>query len=307
MLADDNALSGLRSLSLDDLARYKAVLNESRRICWQHYFPFLLLFSRKDHSEFLIAEESGSICIYWLSQEKTGPKLHLFLLPMPMDTAVLKACLDRCRDFNGSKGAVIRLVDEADIGVVSCLAGAKTLLKCSEYLYDPRFYHSVPGGKKTVNLRYSIRQIEAMGDMEVRPYVEADAAACLALLDEWWELQKGKHECLHYARYTRACLKQAAEFDSRDLFGKVILLNGKVRSFGFAGEMREGLANLFVGYSDHTIKGLNYYMVYQLMRELDGCILANSGKADTPGVQFAKESLCPVSMHNVYRIQQVAA
>jgi hypothetical protein len=302
-MADESALSGLRSISLDDLTQYKAALNQSKRICWQHYFPFLLLFSRKGHNEFLISEEGGSVCIYWLRQEDADPKLYLFLLPMPMNVAVLKSCLNRCRDFNKSRRTTVRLVDAEDIGVAASLEGASTALRYSEYLYDPKFYRSLSDGK-TRELRHNLARVAAIGDVEVRPYTVHDAEACLALLDEWWELQKSKHEVLSYGRYTRSCLKRAAEFDPIDLFGKVVLVNGNIRSFGFAGETRKGLGNLFITYSDHAIKGLQHFLISQLLGDMEGCELVNSSRADTPGVQHAKEALCPVSMHEVYRLVQ---
>ncbi|MDP2829179.1 MAG: phosphatidylglycerol lysyltransferase domain-containing protein [Sulfuricellaceae bacterium] len=302
-MADESALSGLRSLSLDDLTRYKAVVNQSQRICWQHYFPFLFFASRKDNNEFLISEESGSVCIYWLRQEDVGPRLHLFLLPMPMNVAVLKSSLARCRDFNHSKRATVRLVDEEDIGVGASIEGASMVLMCSEYLYDPKFYRSMSGGK-TRELRHNLAKVSALGDVEVRPYAPEDAAACLILLDEWWELQKSKHEAFSYGRYTKTCLKRAAEFDPSDLFGKVVLVNGNIRSFGFAGEMRKGLGNLFITYSDHTIKGLHHFLICRLLANMEGCELVNSSRADTAGVQHAKEALSPISMHQVYRIHQ---
>lgn len=303
-MADESVLSGLRSLSLGDLATYKAAINQSQRICWQHYFPFLFLFSRKDHSEFLIAEEGGSVCIYWLSQAESGPRLHLFLLPMPMNVAVLKSCLDRCRAFNRSKRASVRLVDAADVGVASSLEGASAAPVCSEYLYDPSFYRSL-AGHKARNLAHNLNRVKKRDDVEVRYYASGDAPDCLALLDEWWGMQQGKYEDIHYQRYTRACLKMATQFDRTDLFGKVILVGGKIRSFGFAGEIREGMSNLFITYSDHNIKGLNYFLYYQLLQDLQGYGLANASRADTPGGAFAKEALCPVSMHEVYKIKQV--
>lgn len=288
-MADENALSGLRSLSLDDLARYKAAVNQSRRTCWQHYFPFLFLFSRKDHSEFLISEEGGSVCIYWLSQEKSGPKLHLFFLPMPMNFAVLKRCLDRCRDFNKSKSAAVRMVDAEDLAVARGLEGASTVQVCSEYLYDPMFYRSLDG-KRARDLAHNLNRVKKRDDVEVRYYAAGDAPACLALLNEWWEMQKGKYEDIHYQRYTKACLNMSAQFDRTDLFGKVILVDGKIRSFGFAGEIREGLGSLFITYSDHSIKGLNYFLYYQLFRDLEGYALANGSRADTPGGHSRKTS-----------------
>jgi hypothetical protein len=304
-VVDESALSGLRSLSLDDLTHYKAAVNQSRRVCWQHYFPFLFLFSRKDHNEFLISEESGSVCIYWLNQEDAGPKLYLFLLPMPMNVAVLKHCLDRCRSFNNSKSTTVRMVDEEDIGVVSSLEGASAVPVCSEYIYAPKFYRSLTGGK-TRNLRHNLTRIETRGDVAVRPYEVRDSADCLALLGKWWEMQKNKHESLNFQRYTIACLQNASQFNKTDLFGKVILVDGKIRSFGFAGEIREGVGNLFITYSDHNVKGLNYFLYYQLLQDMEGYEFANASRADTPGLKFAKEVLCPVSMHEIYRIHQTA-
>lgn len=302
-MVDESVLSGLRSLSLGDLAVYKAAINQSQRICWQHYFPFLFLFSRKDHSEFLIAEEGGSVCIYWLSQAESGPRLHLFLLPMPMNVAVLQSCLDRCREFNHSKKAAVRMVDAADLGVASAIEGASTVPVCSEYLYDPSFYRTL-AGHKARNLAHNLNRVKNRDDVAVRDYVAEDAPDCLALLDEWWGMQQGKYEDLHYQRYTKACLKMATQFDRTDLFGKVILVDGNIRSFGFAGEIRKGVGNLFITYSDHNIKGLNYFLYYQLLQEMEGYALANGSRADTPGGKFAKDALCPVSMHEVYRIVQ---
>ena len=302
-MADQSALAGLRVFRSMTLTRYKSAVNQSKRICWQHYFPLLILASRKGNNEYLISEESGSVCIYWLRQEKAGPRLHLFLMPMPMNVMVLKGCLDRCRDFNSDRRTSIRWVDEEDIGMAAHLEGAKIVQMGSEYLYDPKFYRS-PLGAKAKNLRYNLKQIEMRGDVEVRPYALADAADCMTLLDEWWEMQKDKHESLAYQHYTRASLKSASKFDKSDLFGKVILINGKIRSFGFAGKMRAELANMFMGYSDHTIKGLNYFLRYQFMGDLEGCALVNDSKADTPGLQYAKESFCPVRMHGIFRINQ---
>lgn len=302
-MADESVLSGLRSLSLGDLPVYKAAINQSQRICWQHYFPFLFLASREGHNEFLVSEDRGSLCVYWLRQEEAGPRLYLFLLPLPMNVTVLQSCLDRCREFNRSKKATVRLVDAADIGVASAIEGASIVPVCSEYLYDPSFYRAL-AGHKVRNLVHNLNRVKNRDDVAVRDYVAEDAPDCLALLDEWWGMQEGKYEDLHYQRYTKACLKMAAQFDRADLFGKVILVDGKIRSFGFAGEIRKGVGNLFITYSDHNIKGLNYFLYYQLLQEMEGYVLANASRADTPGVKFAKDVLCPVSMHEVYRLHQ---
>ena len=88
-MIDESALSGLRSISLDDSVQYKDALNRASVFAGSTIFLYLFLSSRKGDNEFLISEESGSICIYWLRPEDAGPKLHLFFLPMPMNAAVL--------------------------------------------------------------------------------------------------------------------------------------------------------------------------------------------------------------------------
>ena len=112
------ALSGLRRLELSDLQTYKEALNQVNRICWQQYFPFLYfryVLSRKD--DMLISKVDGSVCIFLLKKSANGvPRLYLFFLPMPMNEQALELGLERVREFNKSKKAVIYWVDEEDIG-----------------------------------------------------------------------------------------------------------------------------------------------------------------------------------------------
>ena len=112
------ALSGLRRLELGDLKSYKDALNQVNRICWQQYFPFLYfryVLSRKD--EMLISKVNGSVCIFLQTKSINGaPRLYLFFLPIPMNDQALELCLERVREFNKSKKAVIYWVDEEDLG-----------------------------------------------------------------------------------------------------------------------------------------------------------------------------------------------
>ncbi len=301
--AETDAMAGLRRLSLDDLPRYKAALAESRRTTWQHYFPFLYLFSITAKTEHIwIAEEGGSLCLYRRNLTANGPRLYLASLPLPMNMAVLKNCLERVRQHNRSQDASIYWVDEEDLTVLKGLGDITMTPYNPDYLYDPKAYHSLTGGEMT-RLRRNLAHLHKWNDVELRAYTQNDLADCLALLDEWTELQKDKHEKILYQRYTQDCLKLADQFAPEDLFGRVALINGKIRSFGFGGEMYPGLGNFFIAYSDHHIKGLNYFMVTQLMLTMQDHGLVNGGIANTPGLKYAKETLCPVGMHNSYRVK----
>jgi len=223
-----------------------------------------------------------------------------------MNEGVLKACLERVRDFNNAKRAVVFWVDEEEIRVFENLGGSARaiLIDDREYIYDPKIYRSL-SGKSTRNLRRNLDKMFSRADVEVRAFEERDVEDCLGLMDEWAVIQQDKYEQIAYQRYTKNCVKFSGHFDKTDLFGKVVLVGGKIRSFGFAGEIRTGLANLFISYSDHNIKGLNQFLTYHMMLDMQDYDLVNSAQADTPGLKFAKEALCPVSTHGVSRVHVV--
>jgi hypothetical protein len=297
------ALSGLRPLGLNDLQLYKNALHQVNRICWQQYFPFLYfryILSRKD--DLLISESEGSVCIFLKTETRGAPRLYLFFLPIPLNTKALDLGLERVREFNKSKRAVIFWVDEEDIGNLEIPGSDVRFTPLDrEYIYDPGIYRSLSGGEKR-HIRKSVNRLLARGDVEVRDFGEGDIRDCLSLMDEWAISQQDKYDGQVSPRgYAKRCVRWSKRFDKKDLFGKVVLVDGKIRSVGFAGEIRTGLANLFVAYSDHSIKELSRYQIYHLLLELEGCALANSAYATTPGLIYAKESLCPVFKHGMYR------
>lgn len=297
------ALSGLRRISRDDLVNYRQALDQTSRICWQQYFPFLYFYyGMSETQDLLIGEIDGSICTFRLDRRGEKPQLCVYFLPMPMNDAVLRRCLERVREFNGSERVMIYWVDAEDIGLLSGLwQPLRVFPIAQEYLYDPKIYRAL-SGKKMRELRHNLNRIASRNDVEVRPYAPGDVAACEALLDEWTLQQRGKYDHISYRRYTTNCLRHTDLFAPPDLFGKVVLIGGKLRSFGFAGEIRRGLANLFITYSDARINGLNRFLIRQFMLDLEACDLVNSAMADTPGLVAAKESLCPVAKHGMYRV-----
>lgn len=297
-----DALAGLRRLAPEDLQIYKRGIDRTGRICWQQFFPFLYFhYGTSGSEDLLIEEREGSVCLFKLDRRSEKPQLHLYFLPMPMNAGVLRECLERVRSFNGNHRATIYWVDEEDIGLLAGLWDTLRLYPMNrEYLYDPKIYRHL-SGKKTRDLRHNLSRIAARNDVTTRPFEPGDGEVCLALMEEWAGQQRDKYGRIAYQRYTKNCLRHSTLFPPPDLTGKVVLVDGRVKAFGFAGEIRTGLANLFITYSDLAISGLNRYLIYQFMLDLEACDLVNSAMADTPGLMAAKESLCPVAMHGVYR------
>lgn len=294
------ALSGLRSLALGDLRRYKDALNQAKRLCWQQYFPYLHF----RYADLLCTEIDGSFCLFYkLPRVDTTSRLYLYFLPIPMNPRALRLCLERVRTFNNHRRAGICWVDEEDLGMLQKLDARVQIIPLEkEYIYDPKTYRSLAGSRK-YEIRQDVKRIMNRGDVEVRPFEKNDIQECIALMDEWAVIQRDKYDGRVSPRgFARRCVRQSTLFDQRDLFGQVILVGGKIRSVAFAGEIREGLASLFVGYSDHRINGLNRFQNYHLMLRLEAFDLVNSAYATTPGLKYAKESFCPILKHGLYRV-----
>jgi hypothetical protein len=301
--AGGDSVAGLRHLSMDDLPSYKAALGNGGMTTFQHYFPFLYFFSLQAKTdEFLIAEEEGSICIYRRKLTAAGlMRLRLAFLPMPMNVTVLKSCLDRIREHNRSRTAIVLWVEEKGLAAMRGLENLSVTPREPEYIYSPRIFKTMNGGKFR-HLRHNLRYMQARDNVEIRPYAHDDLAACLKLMDQWAEFQEDKYDKILGRHFTKNCLKFAHMFDVKDLFGRVVLMDGKICSFGFAGEMCPGLASMFLAYSDHRIKGLNYLLKYNLILALEDYELINDGEAASPGLKFSKQSLCPVAMNNIFRV-----
>ncbi len=290
---DTTALAGLRPLTLDDLPRYRAAIDATQRTTWQHYFPFIYFLGQTKGNQFLVGEDSGSFCLYHLRKKQGEDQLALFLLPMPMQQDVLERCIERIKTFNcGSEASLFR-VDAEDAAVLRDRPHTRIVPCPEEYIYAPANYLDLSGNKKR-NLRRAIQSIQQRNDLEVLDYQACHAAECRQVLDQWAAVQSEKYDGVLYRGFTQGCLDQYEQFSRRDLFGKVIRLDGKICSFGFAGEMRQGMGNLFITYSDLRIEGLNKFLNYCLLRDMEHLAFANASHAgDTPGLAFAKQALGP--------------
>jgi len=299
---DSAALAGLEKLSRHDLPRYKAAINQTGQTCWQSYYPFLYFQSQHRSNQILIGEDAGSICIYRLRLYRESSELMLFQLPMPFQPAVLERCVQRMRDHNGTPKVSVFRIDAENQELFRRRPHTRLAPCPDEYLYDPARYVDLSGNKNR-NLRRSIQEIERRQDVDVLDYGLEHEGDCLAVMERWIAVQESKYAAILYHGYARVCLRQYERFPRQDLFGKVIRVGGEIQSFGFAGEMRSGLGNLFVTYTDHHVDGLNKYLNYCLLRAMADLGLVNSSNAgDTPGLVFAKQALGPIALHSLYQV-----
>lgn len=297
-----SVLGGLSRLELSDLGRYRQAIDQTQRTTWQHYFPFIYLLGQSGHTQFLVEEDSGSFCIYRLQEHKGKQELSLFLLPMPFQPAVLERCIERIKAFNRADRASLFRVDASDVEQFRTRKNTRIASCPEEYVYAPANYLDL-SGKAKKKLRHAININLKRDDLEVADYLPADADECKRLLEVWGRLQREKYGKVLYSSFTLACLDQYDRFPRTDLFGKVVKLNGQICSFGFAGEMRRGMGNLFIGYSDLRVPGLNRFSIYCRLREMEHLDFANASHAgDAPGLAVAKQALVPAFMHRPYQV-----
>lgn len=291
---DTSALAGLRPLQLSDLPLYRAAIDQTQRTTCQHFFALPFLLGQSAGQQFLVEEDAGSYCIYRLLGNGANKTLSVFLLPIPAQPAVIERCIQRVKAFNKTDRASLFRVDPEDAKLFKGRPNTRIVTCPQEYIYAPETYLNLSGNKNG-NLRRAIGHIARRADLEVLDYQTSDAPECKQVLDLWASMQREKYGSVLYGSYTRNCLDMYDQFPRRDLFGKVIRLDGKICAFGFAGEIRHNMGNLFIAYSDLRIDGLNRFLWVQLLRSMAHLELVNGGNAgDTPGLAFAKQSLRPV-------------
>jgi len=306
-VTDTTALDGLRQISLADLPAYKQAINQTQRKGWVHYFAYLLLISqggvRKTGGEtFWLGDDAGSLCVYHLRPGSSGPRLRLFLAPMPLQVAVVLRCLQRVRQYNGGGSVGVFRMDADESAALRGLPGARMAACAEEYLYQPARYQKLAGGE-FADLRKAVNQMGRAGDVQVTRYRRADASACRDVHRQWVAAQGSKYPAINNLTFTRNCLEMADDFPPEDLFGVVVRVNGEVRSFGFAGEIRANMGNLFISYSDHRVSGLHKFMTLQLFAGLQHLALVNSGDAEgAPSLAAAKRAMASVGTHAMCQV-----
>ncbi len=289
-----------RRIDIKDIVEYKEKLKISKNISWAYYFPFLILFAKSIFRDLLIEEIEGKIVIYMI-RENNNENLEVYFPPFPMEEEALSKMQIKMRKIHNDAISIL-WIDEND---------RKTFVKDfilykreDEYLYNYKKIEKLEG-KTLKNLRYNLRKFKNENNFELRDYNIKDYFECIDILQKWKEIQNDKYEVFYDNEYTKNCLRFAHKFDEKDLFGKVVLINGSIKAFGFAGEMHSEVANIFIVKALPTITGLAYFLKFELLKLLKDYELVNdSSGLGNKGLEKAKKSFHPVRMHKVYSARE---
>ena len=300
------AFSSLRTISIEDKNRYIKAISKTEKKSWSAYFPFLLSWNLSASREVLISYDNGTITLYLLRgflREKR-PSFYIFMPPFPMTNETVLEAARRQVFYKGKDRGTILWVEEEEKALLSRKAPDINFTyvdrDSDEYLYDPNIYNDLKGTKFR-HLRKDIKLINNLNGVEVLPYSSEMKKECLELLEEWERSQGGKYIYLEDRGYTRVIFDIYKDFTREELFGIVIRVNGKIRSFGFAGKIKKGIGSFFIGKSDLSVKGLHTYMRYELLKRMKEYKLINDSYAVSEGMAFSKRMFRPVGMLKQYK------
>ncbi|MGB5791614.1 phosphatidylglycerol lysyltransferase domain-containing protein, partial [Poseidonibacter sp.] len=257
-------------------------------------------FSKSKTNELYIEEINGSLVVYFLrNAHKNNPILELFFPPLPMNENVLKKAQEKIYNFRKEKKSNILWVDEQDKAIVSKYF--RIIKREEEYIFSFDNLNELKGAMLK-NLRYNLKRFSKVDNVEIRDYCTDDYFECILLLKEWKKKQKDKYNSINDLEYTKNCLRLFDKFSNNDLFGKVVLINNKIKAFGFAGEVYEEVANLFIIKADPFIRGLSYFIKYKILEELkDYKYVNDSSDLGYEGLKESKKSFNPKHMHKIYK------
>ena len=284
---------GLNDLTLADRDRFVSRFATFPKMLWCYYFPFLICFGG-ERRRMLWEERHGCLCLYALSQSKSGAFLNLVFPPIgPEVAAALGECVERMRESNPNHTWRIMWLDTEDATLIRNMGDAQFKDKGAEYLYLPSHLDDLSGGRLE-SVRKAVRRFEKNYSVDIRPYLPEHEPECLELLDAWETSQGARYFRLMDSEYTREALRRYAEFDRRDLTGEVAIIEGKIKAFAFGGTARPGLANAFILKADPAVRGLSHFMKLRQIRGFeDFDLVADAGDLGAAGLRRFKRSFAP--------------
>jgi hypothetical protein len=298
--ADSSLLAGLVRASTKRYAQYAKMVEAGQPTGSSYYYPGLIVYQRKNRRAILLDQDEGSVCIYRWQIENDKPRLDLYLAPNPMNSAVLRRCIERANDFNTDHSARILRIDQKDSDAVSS-AGFKLQKRRQQFLFSPSDYIDLSGAKlRTV--RRNIATVNETSKIEIRHFQQGDEEACFDLLKAWVEAHREHQDSSGGSGYARRMIQLAGKLPEKVLVGHVALINGKLVGYSFGGSIHSGLACYYDTKCDPNIKGLTYFMRRNFLLEMSDYPLVNDGSdGGREGLNQIKQSFRPVAMHQEYR------
>ena len=305
-ISNIDIFKNMHLISSGDIEKFKQYINKANKKSWIYYFPFLHSFSNSKSRKILFKYENNSLVIFLLRHlnKSRKPFLQLYCPPLPFNKDLLMQSLLLIKEFNNSGTSTILWCDADDIKNIRKYDIFNDIIKFkhkeSEFIFQPSKYNDLSGGHFR-NIRQQISGINKLDNVKVLPYENKYYQDCIKIYDFWKTTQKNKYDLISDETYTKMSLLEFGKFSKKDLDGIVITINNEVKAFAFYGSISNDMGNMFIGKSDHKIRGLQAFLKYQVLLNMQNFKLANDSDGISCDLYESKKKFRPVLMHKIYK------
>ena len=305
-ISNIDIFKNMNIISHNDIEKFKQYVNKADKKSWIYYFPFLHSFSNNKSRKILFKYENNSLVIFLLRHlnKNRKPFLQLYCPPLPFNKDLLMQSLLLIKEFNNSGTSTILWCDADDIKNIRKHDIFNDIIKFkynqSEFIFQPSKYNDLSGGHFR-NIRQQIIGINKLENVKVIPYENKYYQECINIYNLWKTTQKNKYDLISDETYTKISLLEFGKFSKKDLDGIVIMIDNKVKAFAFYGSINDNIGNMFIGKSDHKIRGLQAFLKYQVLLNMQDFNLANDSDGISCDLYEAKKKFRPILMHKIYK------
>ncbi|MBT3602398.1 MAG: DUF2156 domain-containing protein [Candidatus Latescibacteria bacterium] len=261
----------------------------AQKNAWCYYPPFLCAFSLPPNRVVRVLQRADCVCV--MVERPDG--MDFLCPPVPFVANVFDGLVDELVAFNGARSTRVLWVDAED---ALRLDSARFIVKekDAEYVYDPKLIVKAEG-REFRDIRKRVHRFEREYTAVFRPLLAEDIDACHVVLRYWRKRQGRKHPFLLDWGYTRAALDGFAGWPRELLGGWCVEIEGELKAFALAGEMRPDFAQFFVAKADPDILGLAEFLrccVYEVLSEYR--LVNDAGDLGLEGLRQFKMKFRPV-------------
>lgn len=292
-LVNLEALSGLKSLAIEDQEHFVRCSGQAKKKSWLAFFPFLYSFSRRARSTLYWELYRGSICLYYLSERPSGKRLSLYFPPFPFRRRTLIYAMDRVNRFNQGEDGEITWVDEGERQDIARM-GYDIRRVVNEYIYSQ------------ASLDEFFTASSVNDNVATRPYRREDEGVCLDLLARWKDNYQGKGGKNPGYYFKRSCIRNASRYHSGTMIGEVLLVDGDIQGVCFAGAVDADCVSFFVTITAPEYVRLKFFQQASMARNFSALFYNNFAERDAASAPNLHEVLTPAARHQMFRARKVS-
>ena len=264
----------LQPLTLNDKPIFDAYAH--RTYARLSHYAFAPLYVWREHFQFYWTLLADYLCIF----AKQGDDYFMPILPIPCETEASTYLNVICQAYQfmlaSNRNPHIARIENVPQEMISTFEknGFRAILKETEYLYETEVLAGLRGDRYKQQRHAYNAFVTQHPAAKLRPYIETDQDACLALYDVW---RKGRSERYDDPIYN-AMLDDSqsahrigiSRAEALGLLGRVVHIDGKIRGYTFGYPLNAETFCILFEVTNLKVKGLAQFIYREFCTELKG-------------------------------------